>query len=63
MKPMAAKKFIEEKLAMAEYGFSLENLMTEMGLSNVAARNQLLRVRHSVRRSFCCRRLKSILAG
>ena len=35
---------------MAEYGFSLENLMTEMGLSNVAARNQLLRLRHSVRR-------------
>jgi hypothetical protein len=50
MKPMAAKKFIEEKLAMAEYGFSLVNLMAETGLSNIAARNQLLRLRPLVRR-------------
>ena len=47
---MAAEKFIEEKLAGAEYGFSLENLMAETGLSNVAARNQLLRLRPLVRR-------------
>ena len=38
---MAAENFIEEKLAGPEYGFSLENLMDETGLSNVAARNQL----------------------
>ena len=47
---MAAENFIEEKLAGTEYGFSLENLMAETGLSNVAARNQLLRLRPLVRR-------------
>ena len=35
---------------MAEYGFSLVNLMVETGLSNIAARNQLLRLRPLVRR-------------
>lgn len=50
MKPMAAKKFIDKKIAEAEYGFSLEDLMAETGLSNIAARNQLLRLRPMVRR-------------
>jgi hypothetical protein len=55
---MAAEKFIEEKLAGTEYGFSLENLMTETGLSNVAARNQLLRLRRDESAYLCAARLR-----
>lgn len=35
---------------VAEYGFSLEDLMSQTKLSNIAARNQLLRLRPWVRR-------------
>jgi hypothetical protein len=50
MKPMAAEAYIEDKLAGAEYGFPLEDLISKTGLSNIAARNQLLRLRPKVRR-------------
>jgi hypothetical protein len=50
MKPMAAEIYIEDRLAGSEYGFSLEDLISQTGLSNIAARNQLLRLRPLVRR-------------
>ncbi len=50
MKPMAAEAYVEDKLAGAEYGFPLEDLISKTGLSNIAARNQLLRLRPLVRR-------------